>query len=125
MGLKTYGAIGAVALGALAVSEGDKAVNYVETTAKITKISTECSVSKRKSKLVEKDTGKLAMMECDLAKLIAPIKGYEVSDIKFHYNMEYKYKSPVDNKWHKNSGEKKSSKEDLYKKKSKISGLST
>jgi len=37
MGLKTYGAIGAVALGALAVSEGDKAVNYVETTAKITK----------------------------------------------------------------------------------------
>jgi len=58
-----------------------------------------------------------------LAKLIAPIKGYEVSDIKFHYNMEYKYKSPVDNKWHKNSGEKKSSKEDLYKKGQKFQVL--
>jgi len=116
MGLKFYGAVGVIALGAYGVSEADKSLNYTETTAKITKISTECTVEARKKKLVHKDTNKLAYMDCEMAKLIAPIKGYEVSDVKYHFSMEYKYKSPVDNKWHKDSGTKTSSSEGLYKK---------
>ena len=108
MGMKTYGIIGVLAAGAYGLSETDKSLNYVETTAKITKLSTECTVEKRKSKLVEKDTGDLAYMECDLAKVIAPIKGYSVSDIKYHHTMEYRYLSPADNNWHKDKGTKTS-----------------
>ncbi len=116
MSFKIYGILGVLAAGAYGVSETDKSLNYIETDAKITKLTTECTVQKRKSKLVNKETGDLAYMDCKLAKLVAPIKGYSVSDVRYHHKIEYKYKSPVDNEWHNDKGSKTAYSEGKYKK---------
>ena len=115
MGFKTYGIVGVIAFGAYGVSEADKSLNYVEATAKITHLSTECTVEARKKRLVHKDSGELAYMDCKLAKLIAPAKGYSEDNIKYHYELEYSYKSPVDNQWHTDKGTRTSSKAEKYK----------
>jgi len=97
MGIKTFGIIGVVAAGAYGVSEADKSMNYIETSAIVNEIAVDCYVKSSSGKLESKSTGKLAYMDCDLAPYIAEAKGMSKNDVKKRAVVTFRYRSPVDN----------------------------
>ena len=97
MSLKTYGIIGVIAAGAYGISEADKSMNYIETSAIVNEVKVDCYVKSSKGKLEVKATGDLAYMDCDIAPLIAEAKGMSKKDVKKRAVVTFRYRSPVDN----------------------------
>jgi hypothetical protein len=87
--------VGFIAVG-VAVSEGDKRLNYVVTDATVTSASVDCYIKASKKELVEKDTNQRAYMDCDLAPMTAEHFGYDKTDIHKRTQLAFKFKSPVD-----------------------------
>lgn len=92
---------GAVAVG---VNQADLKMNYVETDATVTASKLECYIENSKSKIVEKDTGKKAYMDCKLAPLVAAAHDHDESDIHRIVRFEYRYLSPADGSSQKGKG---------------------
>ena len=113
---KVYGVMALGALGIYGFSELDKSMNYVETDAYVSSIEIDCFIEDSNSKVVEKSTGNLAYMDCDMAPLVAPMHGHDESDIQYRYQMEYTYKSPVDGSRHTKKHTTTSHAEDKYRK---------
>jgi hypothetical protein len=97
MSLKTYGIIGVIAAGAYGVSEADKSMNYIETSAIVNEVEVDCYAKNSNTKLEVKATGELAYMDCDIAPLIAEAKGMSKNDVKKRAVVTFRYRSPVDN----------------------------
>lgn len=97
LNLKVYGLIGVNGAGAYGVSEADKSLNYIETSAIVNEVEIDCYVKSRKSKLEVKSTGELAYMDCKVAPYMAEAKGMSKKDIKKRAIVTYRYRSPVDN----------------------------
>ena len=96
MGLKTYAGLGAfVAVGAV-VSQADKSMNYTPTSAVVTTSKIDCFVKDSKSQIIDKETGKLAYMDCDLAPIAAMMHDHDASDIQQRVKFKYAYYSPID-----------------------------
>lgn len=88
-------AIGAIAVG-VGVSQADKSMNYIEVEATVTKSIVDCYIENSSGRLVEKDSEKLAYMDCDQAPAAAAQFDYSKSDIKTRSQYEFTYVSPVD-----------------------------
>ncbi len=101
--LKAIGAGGALLFfGGLMLGDANNLKkNYTLVDARITSVEIDCYVKKRKKKLVEKGTGKLAYMDCEIAPLAAERFGYDDNDIHRRATITYRYRSPVDNKRYK------------------------
>ena len=102
--------------GAYGVGELDKSMNYVETDAYVSQIEVDCFIKDGNSKVVEKNSGRLAYMDCKMAPLVAPIHDHDASDIQYRYQLEYTYKSPVDGSRHKKEHTVTSHSQDKYRK---------
>jgi len=96
MGFKLYGIIALGLAGAYTAQQANKSMNYIETSATIKSVDFECTVEAYKRKLVNKETNKLAYMDCDLAKYAAEHHGYSKSSVKTHANLTYNWVSPAD-----------------------------
>jgi hypothetical protein len=98
MGVVGYGKVAVVgAIGVYAaVSYADRGMNYVETEAVVTAAAIDCFVKNGKRELVQKDTSKLAYMECDMATVAAPMHGFKESDIHKRTKLTFKYLSAAD-----------------------------
>ena len=81
---------------AVGISEGDKAVNYTQVDAVVTKSSVDCYVKDGKKFLAEKATDKMAYMDCEMAPYAAKEFGYPESAVKKRSQYEFAYVSPVD-----------------------------
>lgn len=90
--LAVVGAIGVYA----AVSYADRGLNYVETEAVVTATTVDCFVKNGDEKLVEKDTSKLAYMDCDMAPLAATLHGFKELDVHKRTKLKFKYLSAAD-----------------------------
>ncbi|MEO0329063.1 MAG: hypothetical protein AAF217_10770 [Pseudomonadota bacterium] len=95
MQLKLFGALGLLGLGALGMSEADKYVNYIETSAIVTSVNTDCYIEAGGRKVVDQRTNELAYMDCEVAPRIAMIHGHSATHIKRRNKIEYKYNSPM------------------------------
>jgi hypothetical protein len=81
---------------AVGISEGDKAVNYTQIDAVVTKSAVDCYVKDGKKYLAEKATDKMAYMDCEIAPFAAKEFGYPESAVKKRSQYEFAYVSPVD-----------------------------
>ena len=93
----------------------DLSTNYTPANARITKASTDCYVEKRKSKLVDRETGELAYMDCDLAPIAAEMHGYSDHHIKRRTEVRFVYVSPVDGKRHEGEWTDRNAEVDEYR----------
>lgn len=87
--------VGAIAVG-VGVSQADKAMNYTEVEAVVTKSIVDCYVKDGDNFLAQKSTDKMAYMDCELAPLAAEQFNYKKSAIHKRSQYEFAYVSPVD-----------------------------
>jgi hypothetical protein len=101
MNLKAYGLVGVVLSLSYAYSQYDKATNYVETTARVTKVEESCYLKKKERGIGTKTTITTKTGPCKIANALKEhhpeFKSYSV--IKNTY-VEFSYKSPVDGRRH-------------------------
>ena len=102
--LVVFGGVGIV----YSASMADRAMNYTEIQGTIKSAEIDCFVKSGKRSLVEKDTDKLAYMDCDMAPLVAIQFGYEKSDVQQRAKFTYQYTSPVDGSVHVDSAQRES-----------------
>lgn len=108
MGIVTnakFGAIGLIAA-AVGVSQIDKTMNYVEVDAAVTKADVDCFIKSGNESVVQKDTEKLAYMDCEMAPFAAAQHGFKETDISKRSQYSVSYVSPVDGKKHKGANMK-------------------
>ncbi len=74
--------------------------NYTRVDATIQTAKVDCFIKKYKKKLVDKTTGQLAYMDCDVAPMAAKHFGYSESDIQKRVTVKYEYESPVDGNYY-------------------------
>lgn len=74
----------------------DLKANYTLVDARITAVSTDCFIKSGRTQIVEKDTEKLAYMDCRLAPAIAVANGLGENDVRKRAMITYRYTSPVD-----------------------------
>ena len=89
------GIVGVIAA-AVAVSQADKAINYTEVDAVVTKSVVDCYVKDGKKYLESKATNKMAYMDCEMAPLAAAQFGYPKEAVHKRSQFEFTYVSPVD-----------------------------
>ena len=89
-----------VLAGLVAVAFAKRENHFVETTGEVTSVKTECYIEGRKKRVVEKDTNKLAYMDCEFAPAVAEKFGHAKGDIGVRAKVSYEYKSPADGQWH-------------------------
>ncbi|MEX3009256.1 hypothetical protein [Hoeflea sp. TYP-13] len=98
--LKIYGAVLGGALlvggGGMLMQANDLKKNYTLVDARISSVTFDCFIRKGKRKIVEKDTNKLAYMDCKIAPIVAAKYDYEDSAIKKRASVTYRYVSPAD-----------------------------
>ena len=82
------------------VDQTDKAMNYTEVEGTITELVVDCYLENDDHKLVDKETDKMAYMDCEMAPFAAARFGYEEKDIKRRASVTYAYVSPVDQQTH-------------------------
>lgn len=85
-----------VGAGAMFVQANDLKKNYALVDAKITSVSIDCFIKAGRKKVVERETDKLAYMDCEMAPTVASIHGFKTGDIKKRATITYRYRSPVD-----------------------------
>ena len=88
-------AVGAIAVG-VGVSQADKAMNYTEVQATVTKSIVDCYVKNGKDFIAKKGTDDMAYMDCEMAPYAAEEFGFKKDDIKKRSQYEFTYVSPVD-----------------------------
>ena len=96
MGLKTYGAMGAMLAVGVGVSQADKSMNYTPVDATVTASVVDCYVKSNKTQLVERGSEDRAYMGCDVAPMAAAVHGYDASDVHVRVKFEYEFVSPID-----------------------------
>ena len=94
----TAGGVLVVGGGMMAQTGSDLATNYTPVSARITAVEVECSIEDSDSRLEDKTTGLLAKMPCTMAPLAARMHDFDEGDIEYHYDVTYRYFSPVDGK---------------------------
>lgn len=94
--LIVFGFVGSVA----AFSALDRGMNYIETAAIVTSVEIDCFIKFGKKSVVEKKTGNLAYMKCELAPLVAKKYGHLDSAVQKRAKIQYGYESPVDNNYY-------------------------
>ena len=72
--------------------------NYKLVDATITTVSIDCFIKKREEKVIEKKSGDLAYVSCQLAPLVAAQHGFDTEDIQERATITYRYTSPVDHR---------------------------
>ncbi len=94
--------LGMVAVGGVmyGVSEADKSLNYVKSTATITEVKLDCFIKSGKKSVVKKDTNDMAYMDCNIAPFAAIKFGFDKSDVRQRAKIQYEFVSPVDNAIH-------------------------
>jgi hypothetical protein len=88
--------------------------NYTKVEGKIVSVEADCYIQAGRSKLVEKDSGTKAYMDCNEAKLAAEAFGYKPRDIHRRVKITYVYQSPVDKSQHKGKAERENVGEAAY-----------
>ena len=99
----------------MAVSAADLSMNYTEVQARVTKSTVDCYVENSGGKLVERETDKLAYMDCDLAPIAASMHGYDDSDVHRRAKYEFIYRSPVDGSRQKGEATDRNAAKDEYR----------
>ncbi len=96
MQLRLFAVLSAGLLGMYGVSAADSAFNYVDTPATVVESSVACFIVRDGRKHVDRTTGKLAIMDCERAPLLALQLGYQPSDVRQLVRFTYQYVSPAD-----------------------------
>lgn len=80
----------------VAYHQGDKFLNYSLVDASITSVKVDCYIESGNQKLVQKDTGVIAYMDCAKAPIAAIAFNYSDKDVKHRAKVAYQFKSPAD-----------------------------
>lgn len=74
----------------------DRATNYTKVSGVVEKIDDICTVESSKGKLVDRETEELKYFDCEIAAVIAPMRGFSKHNINKHQNVIFSYVSPID-----------------------------
>ena len=96
MQLKILGVMGLGGAGFMGLDYVDTSINYQQVPAKITKVTTDCSIKKGKKKIVHRDTDDLLYMPCAYAPAVAAKHGMPKSAVRVRNRVEFVYRSPAD-----------------------------
>lgn len=109
MQIKIIAGVALLGGGFFAADRYDVHTNYTPGEATITDVSTVCRIEKRgrksKSRIVDKETGEVATMDCAIAPDVAREFGYDEDDIRRDVTLKYRYESPVDGEYYRGTHE--------------------
>lgn len=80
----------------VAVDLADRSANYEQTDARLVSVKVDCYVEGGRKQVVEKSSGDMAYMDCNVAPYAAKQFGHTKGDIKRRAILRYVYRSPVD-----------------------------
>jgi hypothetical protein len=93
----------------------DIKMNYQLAPGRITAVTKDCFIKKRKDRIVEKGTSDLAYMPCSDAPGAAKEFGFSPSDIHTRSMIKYAYMSPADGRRHTGSYERTDAAADIVR----------
>ncbi|MEO9875447.1 MAG: hypothetical protein ABJM26_08355 [Anderseniella sp.] len=99
------GGIVVVLFGHMLHDANDLKTNYKTVDASITKVTIDCYIKKRRRKIIDSRTNKMAYMDCEIAPLVAAKHDYSEHDVHKRATIQYRYTSPVDKRMYDGSFE--------------------